>query len=645
MSILTAHHVSKSFGAHDVLADITLSLAHGQRAALVGPNGAGKTTLLHLLAGMDEPTGGAVHRARGQTIGFLPQHADQELSEATTLHDLLRSVFTQLDRLAEQMRALEQALADPPPHGAAHGAAHEAARGAALERYGKIAEQFEHAGGYTVETRIEQVVSGIGFELSDLHKPVNIMSGGQKTRALLARLILLDPDVLLLDEPTNHLDVNAVEWLEAALRDYHGALIIVSHDRYFIDAVADTVWDLHGGQLEAYRGNYTDYLLQRDERREYQLKEYERQQEFIAKEEDYIRRNIAGQNTRQAQGRRTRLERLKKSAELISRPETRKSMRFSLSAQPRSGDIVLRAQNLLVGYQDDRKPLLACDQLYLYRNQRAAIWGPNGAGKSTFLKTVLGQIPPLSGDIELGASVRVGYYAQAHEMLDPADSILSAILKVQNMPLPKARGLLGSYLFSGDTIEKPIGTLSGGERGRVALAVLTLQGANVLLLDEPTNHLDLDSQEVLQDALADFEGTLLLVTHDRYLVDALATHVWAIEDNRITIYEGNYSEYVAQREEAKARSGAAAKAGAKAAAQAGKDTGKAKAAPDKSEKQRQKRLAELEAFIAEHETRLSELSRQLETAKPDKVVALGSEYARVERELQALIDEWSQVAV
>jgi ATP-binding cassette subfamily F protein 3 len=629
MSILTAHHVSKSFGAHDVLSDITLSLAHGQRAALVGPNGAGKTTLLHILAGMDEPTGGSVHRARGQTIGFLPQHADQELDEETTLHDLMRSVFAQLDRLSQQMRELEVALADPAQHDAA------------LEKYSKIAEQFEHGGGYTVETRIEQVLSGIGFDLSDLTKPVNILSGGQKTRALLARLILLDPDVLLLDEPTNHLDVSAVEWLEATLRDYRGGLILVSHDRYFIDAVADTVWDLQSGQIEAYRGNYTDYLLQRDDRREYQLKEYERQQEFIAKEEEYIRRNIAGQNTRQAQGRRTRLERLKKSADLIQRPETRKSMRFNLSTQPRSGDIVLRARNLLVGYQDDRKVLLACEQLFLYRNQRVAIWGPNGAGKSTFLKTVLGQLPALGGDIELGASVRVGYYAQAHEMLDPNDSVLTAILKVQNMPVSKARGLLGSYLFSGDTIDKPIGTLSGGERGRVALAVLSLEGANVLLLDEPTNHLDLDSQEVLQDALADFEGTLLLVTHDRYLVDALATHVWAIEENQLVAYEGNYSEFIAQREEAKAR----VDTEAKTAAQAAKDKNKAKAAPDKNEKQRQKRIAELEAAIAEHETRLSELARQLETAKPDKVAALGSEYTRLEQEMQALVDEWAEVAV
>ena len=254
MSILTAHHVSKAYGAQDVLQDVTIALAHGQRAALVGPNGVGKTTLLHILAGMEEPSGGAVHRARGQTVGFLPQHADQLLSEPVTLLDLMRAVFAQLDQLAQHMRELEHALADPDQHDAA------------LEKYGKIAEQFENAGGYTYELRIQQVLSGVGFDQSDWTRPVNIFSGGQKTRALLARLILQQPDVLLLDEPTNHLDVGAVEWLEATLKEYAGSIIVVSHDRYFIDAMADTVWEMQSGVVEAYRGNYTHYLIQREER-------------------------------------------------------------------------------------------------------------------------------------------------------------------------------------------------------------------------------------------------------------------------------------------------------------------------------------------------------------------------------------------
>ena len=626
MSILTAHHVSKAYGAQDVLRDITLALAHGQRAALVGPNGVGKTTLLRLLAGLEEPSGGAVHRARGQTIGFLPQHADQQLSEPTALFDLMRTVFAPLDQLAQHMRELEHALADPDRHDAA------------LEKYGKIAEQFENAGGYTFESRIQQVLSGVGFEPVDWTRPVNILSGGQKTRALLARLILQQPDVLLLDEPTNHLDVSAVEWLEATLKEYAGAIIIVSHDRYFIDAMADTVWEMQTGQLEAFRGNYTRYLIQREERYERQLKEYEKQQAFIAKEQEYIRRNMAGQNTRQAQGRRTRLDRLRQSAEFIDRPEARQALRLKLSTQQRSGDIVLRAKHLVIGYQDDRKPLLECDQLYLYRNQRVAIWGPNGTGKSTFLKTALGQIPPLTGEIELGASVKVGYYAQAHELLDANDSVLTALLKAQAMPVSKARGLLGRYLFSGDLIDKRIGDLSGGERGRVALALLALQGANVLLLDEPTNHLDLESQEVLQDVLADFDGTLLLVTHDRYLVDALATHIWAIEDNQIVVYDGNYSEFMAVRTAAKAR--AEVKIEPIRAVQA-----PTKTKPDKAARQRQKRATELEAAIADLETRLTDLAHQLERAKLDQVAALGTEYTDAEQQMQALIEEWAEVAV
>ncbi len=623
MSVLTAHHLSKSYGAFDVLGDVNVALAHHQRAALVGPNGVGKTTLLHLFAGIEEPSGGAIHRARGQTIGFLPQHADQLLSEAESLHDLMRSVFAQLDQQAAQLRQLEQDMADPDRHDEA------------IEKYGRLVEQFEHAGGYTFENRIEQVLSHVGFERSDFDKPVNILSGGQKTRALLARLILQAPDVLLLDEPTNHLDVSAVEWLEATLKDYPGAIVVVSHDRYFIDAVADAVWELKAGAIEIYSGNYTRYLIQREERFERQQKEFEKQQEFMAKEEEYIRRNIAGQNTRQAQGRRTRLERLRESAELIKRPAARQAMRVNLSAERRSGDIVLRARDVVVGYQDDRKPLLSCDELFLYRGQRAAIWGPNGAGKSTFLKTVLGQIPPLSGEIELGASIQVGYYAQAHELLDPNDSVLHSILKAQpNMTVSKARSWLGRYLFSGDTIEKRITDLSGGERGRVALSILALQGANVLLLDEPTNHLDLDSQEALQDSLADFEGTLLLVTHDRYLVDALATHIWAIEDNAIKVYAGNYSEFSVTR------SAIQTKADAKI-----NQSLKIKAKSDHSAKQREKRTIELETSISDLEARLTELSQQIAAATPQAVAQLGAEYAQLERQMQELVDEWAKIAV
>ena len=624
MSIITAHHLQKSFGAFDVLIDVTLALARGQRAALVGPNGAGKTTLLHILAGMDDASGGSVHRARGLSIGFLPQYAEAELEGDTSLFDTLRSVFAGLEARADQLRQLEHDMADPDRHDAA------------MNKYSRLLEQFELDGGYTYETRIKQTLSGVGFSESEYDKPVGILSGGQKTRALLARLILQAPDLLLLDEPTNHLDVDAVEWLENTLTEYPGSIVVVAHDRYFLDTVVDRVWEIDRGRLEEYPGNYSQYLLLRAERRERQLKEYERQQAFIAKEEDYIRRNMAGQNTRQAQGRLKRLNRLERDA----KPIARKAIQLNLKTDLRSGDIVLRARDLVVGYADDGKPLVTCPQLHLYRGQRAALWGPNGAGKTTFLKTVLGDLAPLSGTIELGASIHVGYLAQTQDALNSNDSILDAILAVEtrSVPISKARGLLGRYLFSGDDVFKRISDLSGGERARVALAILALKGANVLLLDEPTNHLDLDAQEILQDVLNEFKGTLILVSHDRYLVDALATHVWAIEGGALIDFEGNYTGYAAWRaaqrveKERKATQAAGPQMRAAKSAQA-------------EERKRQQFITELESDIARLETRLAELSHQIEAAPPDKVAALGQEYARAEQELHQRIEEWSAMAV
>ncbi|HKZ86204.1 MAG TPA: ABC-F family ATP-binding cassette domain-containing protein [Anaerolineae bacterium] len=620
MSIVTAHHVRKSFGALDVLSDVTLALARGQRAALVGPNGAGKTTLLRILAGLEETSGGTVHRARGLAIGFLPQHAEAELTGDVSLYDTMRAVFAGLDARAAQLHELELAMAEPGE------------REAAMDKYSRLHAQFELDGGYTYETRIKQVLGGVGFGEEDYARPVNILSGGQMTRALLARLILQSPGLLLLDEPTNHLDVDAVEWLEATLDDYPGAIVIVAHDRYFLDAVVNTVWDLERGIVAEYPGNYSKYLALREERRERRVKEFQRQQECIAKEEEYIRRNMAGQNTRQAQGRLKRLNRL----ERLEQPRERKAMRLNLETDLRSGDIVLRARDLVVGYQDDRKPLVRCDELLLLRGQRAALWGPNGAGKTTFLRTVLGEVPPLAGEVSLGASVDVGYLTQAQEALDPDDSILGVILAVENMPISKARGLLGRYLFSGDDVFKRTGDLSGGERARVALAILALRGANVLLLDEPTNHLDLEAQDVLQDVLSDFAGTMILVSHDRYLVDALATHVWAIEGGALVTHEGNYTDYAAQRA-AKARAqGRPARGGATRARAA-------KAAQDE-ERKRQKRVAELETEITVLETRIADLSHQIEKAPPDKVGPLGEEYTRVEQDLHRRLDEWAVIS-
>ncbi len=640
MPILSATRLSKSFGAQDVFAGASCAVPHGGRVALVGPNGTGKTTLLRILGGLEEPTTGQVHRMRGLTIGFLPQQADEQLDSERSLFDEMLTVFADLQTQAAELRRLEETMADLHQR--------DAARDAALERYGALSDKFDHAGGYTYENRIRQTLSGVGFALEDFSRPVNQLSGGQKTRALLARLMLQEPRLLLLDEPTNHLDIEAVEWLEGALSDFPGAVVVVAHDRYFLDAVARTVWELSAGKLEVYPGNYTHYAAVRTERMERQQLEYERQMEVIAKEEEFIRRNMAGQNTRQAQGRLKRLERV----ERLERPRDaqRKTLKVNLQAALRSGDIVLAARDLVIGYPGD-EPLLVVEELELRRRQRVALWGPNGAGKTTFLRTVLGQLPPLKGEVWLGGSVKPGHLSQMHDGLRPDRAILDTILDAQNLPIEKARGLLGRYLFSGDDVFKPVSLLSGGERSRVALAVLTLQGANFLLLDEPTNHLDLQSQEVLQDVLTDFNGTVLLVSHDRYLVDRLATHLWVIKDQQLEIHEGGYTQYVESRARSAEREKQAEKEARRPSDKDKDRQEKEKRAQElkrKAERAREKQVAEIEASIATLEARLQELSRELEIAGVSGAVArvheLGREYAEVEGQLYERMAEWSEAA-
>ncbi|MBZ0286682.1 MAG: ATP-binding cassette domain-containing protein, partial [Anaerolineae bacterium] len=331
----------------------------------------------------------------------------------------------------------------------------------------------------------------------------------------------------MLDEPTNHLDIQAVEWLEGFLKTFPGAVLAVSHDRYFMDAFAQTIWEMDFGAVEVYRGNYSHYVQQRDERYDRRMKEYEAQQEFLAKEEEYIRRNMAGQNTRQAKGRLKRLETMRKNGRFVNRPRQRKTMYLKLGRAMRSGDKVLMTRGLAVGYPDADAPLLTVPDITLYRGEVAALIGPNGVGKSTFLKTIIEHLTPLAGEVKVGAAVKVGYFAQAHELLNAKNSVMDEVLTIKPMPISEARNYLAQFLFVGDDVFRPVETLSGGERGRVALAKLALSGSNFLILDEPTNHLDIDSQEILQSVLDHFNGTILLVSHDRYLIDALASQIWA----------------------------------------------------------------------------------------------------------------------
>ncbi len=630
MAILSANKLAKAYGAQDIFSDISLEIPHGAKIALVGANGVGKTTLLEVLIKLQEPTAGTVHHMKGLRIGYLPQRPP--VSVQRTLWEEALSAFDALRAQEAQLAQLSEAIS------AAAGAKLERL----LERYGHEEQQFADAGGYTYEARARQVLRGLGFAPEDDRKPLAHLSGGQRTRALLARLLLEAPDLLVLDEPTNHLDINAIEWLEGFLKSWTGALLVVSHDRYFMDSVVSTVWEMAWGGLEVYHGNYSHYVQQRTERHARLRKEYEAQRAFIAKEEEYIRRNMAGQNSAQAKGRLRRLERLKRD-NLIARPREEQHLRLQLRADLRSGDKVLRTRDLLIGY-DTARPLLGVPDITLYRGEIAALIGPNGVGKTTLLKTLLGELPPLRGEVRLGAGVQVGYFAQAHEKLNPANTVLDELLSVRNLPISKARSYLGAFLFRGDMVFRQVSTLSGGERGRLALAKLALAGSNFLLLDEPTNHLDIPSQEILQRVLAQFGGTILLVSHDRYLIDALATQVWAMEQGQMTVFEGSYREYLRAREaqratEAKPQA-AAPQARAKARGASASAAGQTRLSPY----QRRRRLEEVEAHIQRLEEQLNALIEQIEQASLQQAVArvreLGEQYAATEAALDAAMKEW-----
>ncbi len=626
MSIVVAENLGKYYGAQDVFADISFQVAHGDKVALVGVNGVGKTTLLRIIAGLESPTAGRLGHAKSLRMGYLSQKPD--LSSQNTLYQEMLQAFADLRAQQAELHQLEQEMADP-------GGGEKA-----MQRYGELLQRFELAGGYTYEQEIRRVLLGLGFGEADLDRPLSVFSGGQRTRAQLARLLLMNPDLLLLDEPTNHLDLQATEWLEEHLSQWHGSLILVAHDRYFLDKVANRVWEMTFGALEQYSGNYSQYLQARAERLAQRQAQYEAQQEQIARTEDFIRRYGAGQRSREARGREKRLQRM----ERLENPRQHKTMKFRLASQTRGGNHVLMTGRLVVGYE---RPLLRFSDLLLLRGERAVLLGPNGCGKTTFLKTVLGEVAALAGEARIGANVQVAYFAQGHENLREESTVLDEVLRIKNLPLEQARGFLGRFLFSGDDVFKPISCLSGGERGRVALAMLALQGANLLLLDEPTNHLDIISQELLEQVLQDFDGTILFVSHDRYFIDAVATQVWAVEDGQVHTYAGNYARYQQQREQLKAAKAEQAPA-AKRRMQADRRLDVEQQRAEKLARQRLAKRAELEDEIQRLETRLVVLSSDLERAstaqRVDRVHDLGREYVDVQEELRRRLEEWAGVS-
>ena len=666
MSLIAATSLSKSYGAEDIFRELSISVARGARLALVGPNGIGKTTLLRILVGLEEPSAGKVTRARSLRMGYLPQEADFQLEG--TVWDACESVFADLIRQQAELGKLESEMSD------------EARREQALARYGKLQQDFERRGGYLYQNRIKQVLTGLGFPAADFHMPIDHLSGGQRTRAYLARLLLSEPDLLLLDEPTNHLDIAAVEWLEGRLSQWQGAAVIVSHDRYFLDHACNSLLEMALSGAELYRGNYSTYLQERENRWNHRVEVFESERGKLAKDLDYIKKNIAGQNVSQAKGKLRRLTRIVQAIEQVGmdavvstnwsqldvavttspfsvdeaerhvralRPPARllPDLALHLRSTRRSGDLVIRTRGLEVGYPG--RLLFRSPDIELRRTDCAALIGPNGAGKSTLLKTVLGQLEPLAGEVILGASLHIGYFAQAHEGLDPRNSVLDEVLAASPGMLPhQGRDYLGRFLFSGDDVFKKVEMLSGGERGRLALAKLALEDTNLLLLDEPTNHLDIPSQEVLQAVLDAYQGTILLVSHDRYLVDALATQIWEIDpdESHLTVFNGTYSQMKEEREKEARRE---AERAASVAPAVNSRPSRLKNTSTQEERRKTAQVQEIENHVARLEKQLGELSALLEhpPADPAEVTRLGREYARLQTEMDGKLLEWERLAM
>jgi ATP-binding cassette subfamily F protein 3 len=633
--------VYKSYGSQDVLRGASLQVNPGEHVGLVGRNGAGKTTIFRLVSGEETPDKGDVVRARGVKLGLLAQHVHFE--SGSTVHESALAAFGHLQQIEHEMHTLEHRMAEG-----------DADLDQILERYSDLQHEFEREGGFEYAAKAEAILQGLGFE-----RETEKLSGGQQNRLGLARLLLAEPDVLLLDEPTNHLDVSAVEWLEEFLQTYRSAYVIISHDRYFLDRAANRIIEIESGRASSYTGNYSAYLVEREERREAQLRAYENQQHLIAKTEEFIRRNLAGQKTKQAKSRRKMLEKLER-VEAVRHDQS--SGDFRLKAVERAATHVLTVLEADIGYPGT---LLARDITFtLRRGECLGIIGPNGSGKTTFIKTVLGKLPLLAGEIKLGSNTQVGYYAQQLDDLDDRNEIIMELRRVapSTATAGELRSFLAKFLFTGDDVYKHVSDLSGGEKGRLALAKLIYSRVNVLVLDEPTNHLDIPSREALEEALDAYQGTIITISHDRYFLDRIATQILSLDGaGGAEHFDGDYTEYhdwkVARRAalQAEAKSAQASQS-ALASKQPAPAKPKDEAARPKNKapggkgakKQTARHPQAIESEIGAAEKKLASLSEQL--SQPEiardaaRLHAVNVEYQQTEERLRILYEEWERVA-
>ncbi|HGR7880174.1 TPA: ABC-F family ATP-binding cassette domain-containing protein [Streptococcus pneumoniae] len=630
MIILQANKIERSFAGEVLFDNINLQVDERDRIALVGKNGAGKSTLLKILVGEEEPTSGEINKKKDISLSYLAQ--DSRFESENTIYDEMLHVFNNLRRTERQLRQMELEMGEKS--------------GEDLDKlmsdYDRLSENFRQAGGFTYEADIRAILNGFKFDESMWQMKIAELSGGQNTRLALAKMLLEKPNLLVLDEPTNHLDIETIAWLENYLVNYSGALIIVSHDRYFLDKVATITLDLTKHSLDRYVGNYSRFVELKEQKLVTEAKNYEKQQKEIAALEDFVNRNlVCASTTKRAQSRRKQLEKM----ERLDKPEAgKKAANMTFQSEKTSGNVVLTVENTAIGY--DGEVLSQPINLDLRKMNAVAIVGPNGIGKSTFIKSIVDQIPFIKGEKRFGANVEVGYYDQTQSKLTPSNTVLDELWNDFKLtPEVEIRNRLGAFLFSGDDVKKSVGMLSGGEKARLLLAKLSMENNNFLILDEPTNHLDIDSKEVLENALIDFDGTLLFVSHDRYFINRVATHVLELSENGSTLYLGDYDYYVEKKATAEMSQTEEASTSNQAKEASPVNDYQAQKESQKEVRKLMRQIESLEAEIEELESQSQAISEQmLETNDADKLMELQAELDKISHRQEEAMLEWEELS-